>query len=288
MRLSNLERPFICTSLADHDVEATTASIKRAEYQGARASDIYLPLVDFSDPGTTARITDATAAPMYATRRRGEFYVLLGAEGSVDLIESERTDRLLAAAEAGLDGVDIELDTFDPTGGPDEFTAGAIQSYARDPDAPLAQVSDDPAAVQRQREFVETVHDRGAEVVFSAHTYRHLDPGDAVAIAERMTQRGADFCKLVGVDRDMDDALDTIAGHLRLNEADVAPYSLMAIGDPSRIVRPISPMLGSAWVFAQPDLRPGGFHSWPLVENVREVLRRVDWRNAHDPHYSNT
>jgi hypothetical protein len=60
----------------------------------------------------------------------------------------------------------------------------------------------------------------------------------------------------------MDEAIDTIRGHLRLNDADTAPYSLMAIGDPSRIVRPISPMLGAARVFAQPDLRPGGFHSW--------------------------
>jgi hypothetical protein len=31
-------------------------------------------------------------------------------------------------------------------------------------------------------------------------------------------------------------------------------------------------MFGSAWVFAQPELVPGGFHSWPLVENVREIL----------------
>jgi hypothetical protein len=82
----------------------------------------------------------------------------------------------------------------------------------------------------------------------------------------------------------MEEALDTLRGHLRLNEADVVPYALMAIGDPSRIVRPIAPMFGSAWVFAQPELSPGGFHSWPLVENAREVLRRVDWRTAYDPH----
>ena len=286
MRLSDLERPFICTSLADHSVEATIASIKRAEYEGARAFEVHLPLVNFPDTETIAEIAGATAAPMYATCRRGTFYELLGAQGSVELTEAERTERLLAALDAGFDGVDIELDTFDPTDGPSEFTREEIREYADNPDTPMAQVSDDPGAVERQREFIRAAHERDADVVLSAHTYCHLKPADAVAIAERMTDRGADFCKIVGVDRDMDDALDTVEGHLRLNESETAPYSLMAIGDSSRIVRPISPMLGSAWVFAQPDIRPGGFHSWPLVENAREVLRRVDWRTAYDPHRS--
>jgi hypothetical protein len=99
-----------------------------------------------------------------------------------------------------------------------------------------------------------------------------------------MTDRGADLCKIVGVDQTLTEGLETLEAHLRLNEADTAPYALMTIGDPGRIVRPISPMFGSAWVFAQPELVPGGFHSWPLVENAREILRRVDWRTVHTPH----
>lgn len=286
MRLSDLERPFICTSLADQSIEETITSIKRAEYEGARAFEVHLPLLGFPDLQTITELTDATAAPMYATCRRGTFYELLGAAGAVDLTDEERTEQLLGAIEAGFDGVDIELDTFDRTGGPDAYTPDAIQTYAAESNALIAEVSDEPGAIERQREFVDAVHERDADVMLSAHTYRHLEPDDALAIAERMTDRGADLCKIVGVDRDMGEATDTIRAHLRLNEADVAPYSLMAIGDPSRIVRPISPMLGSAWVFAQPELRPGGFHSWPLVENAREVMRRVDWRSAYDPHGS--
>ena len=287
MRLSDLERPFICTSVTEESVDETIASIKRAEYEGARAFEVHLPLVDFPDPETIRTITDVTAAPMYATCRRGTFYELLGANGTVDLTDEERTDRLLVAIESGFDGVDIELDVFDPTGGPERFTDESIREYAGDDSAPMAQVTDDPETIERQHEFAAAVHARDADVMFSAHTYRHLEPSDAVAVANRMTDRGADFCKIVGVDLDMEDALDTIEGHLMLNEADVSPYSLMTIGDPSRIVRPISPMLGSAWVFAQPDIHAGGFHSWPLVENAREILRRVDWRTAYNPHYRN-
>lgn len=145
-------------------------------------------------------------------------------------------------------------------------------------------MTDDEDAVARHRSTVEAVHDRGGEVVLSSHTYKHLDGDDCISIARRMTERAADFGKIVGVDRSMDEALDTLEAHLRLNEADVLPYTLMAIGTTSRITRPLTPMFGSAWVFAQSELMPGGFHSWLLVDDAREVLRRVDWRTAYDSH----
>lgn len=282
MRLSELERPFICTSLAEETVEAAVRSIKAAEYDGARAFEVHLPPLGFPDGEAVDRVLSTTTFPIYATIRRGQFYDLLGADAPVEMADAERIERLVAAVEAGFDGVDFEMDTFEPQPGPAEFTAAAINAYAGDPATEIAEITDDDGAVDRQRAAIETIHEAGGDVILSAHTYKHLTPADAVAIAERATERGADFVKIVGVDRNMDEALETLEAHLRLNEADVVPYALMAIGDASRLVRPIAPMFGSAWVFAQPELTPGGFHSWPLVENARAVLRRIDWRSAHD------
>ena len=157
MKLSELERPFICTSLADTSIEETIVSIKRAEYEGARAFEVHLPLLDFPDPQTIEELTDATTAPMYATCRRGTFYELLGAQGAVDLTDEERAEKLVSAIDAGFDGVDVELDAFDPTGGPDVFTPEAIQAYAADSSAPVAEVSDDPEAIERQHEFIDEI-----------------------------------------------------------------------------------------------------------------------------------
>lgn len=283
MCLTDLERPFILTSVTAETVEEAIARIKQAEYDGARAFEIHLPPLSFPDPGSIADLTDATAAPMYATCRRGRFYELLGVETSVTLTDDQRIAALVEAVEAGFDGVDFELDTYDRTSGPDAYTEEAIAAYA-DGDAGPAQITDDETAIERQEAAIDRVHDVGGEVVLSAHTYTHLDPTDAVGIAERVTARGGDMAKIVGADRDMDEALETLRAHLRLNEAEVVPYALMAIGEPSRIVRPLAPMFGSAWVFAQPELTPGGFHAWPLVENAREILRRVDWRTVHTPH----
>ncbi|MFB6105578.1 MAG: type I 3-dehydroquinate dehydratase [Halobacteriaceae archaeon] len=284
MHLSSLERPFIVTSTADRSVPEVIRTVKQAELAGARAFEVHLPLVGFPDDDAIARITEATRYPMYATCRRGSFYELLGARDEFDLTDEERTARLLEAVEAGFDGVDVELDTFDPTGGPERFTAETIREYARDPDTDPAEITDDPDAVARQAAFVDRVADAGGETVMSCHTYTHLEPNDAVAIADRAERRGASFAKIVGYDEDMDDLLDSLRAHLELNRSVDVPYALMAIGDVSRILRPVAPMFGSAWVFAQPELTPGGFHSWPLVDNAREVLRRVDWRTAYDPH----
>jgi 3-dehydroquinate dehydratase len=284
MSLSSLKRPFICTSLAETTVDETISAMKTAENAGAHAFEVHLPLLDFPGEGELSRIASATGRPVYATCRRGGFYELLGAERVTELDDEARVRELLDAVEAGVAGVDVELDTFDPTGGPEDYTSAAIAAYAADENTPLTEVTDDEEAVERQRSVIEAVHERRGEVILSAHTYRHLDGEDCVDIDRRMIERGADFGKVVGVDRSMDEALDTLAAHLRLNEADVLPYALMTIGTTSRITRPLSPMFGSAWVFAQPEFTPGGFHPWPLVESAREVLRRGDWRTAYDPH----
>jgi 3-dehydroquinate dehydratase len=284
MQLSSLPRPFICTSVAEEGLERSIQTIKTAEYEGASAFEVHLPLLGYPSEAELEQLTAATACPIYATCRRNNFYELLGVDDVVELSETERTDRLVAAVEAGLDGIDIELDAFDCQAGPSSFTESAIESYAEDPETGPAEISDDQNAIDQQRAVIDRVHRAGGDVVVSAHTYTHLSPAEALAIAERMTDRGADLCKIVGVDQTLTEGLETLEAHLRLNEADTAPYALMAIGDPGRIVRPISPMFGSAWVFAQPELVPGGFHSWPLVENAREILRRVDWRTVHTPH----
>lgn len=284
MRLSSLPRPFICTSIVDEGLEPAIRTMKTAEYQGAGAFEVHLPLLGFPGDDEIERLANATAYPIYATCRRDSFYDLLGVRTDVTLSDTERTDAMVAAVEAGLDGIDMELDTFDRRPGPESYSATAIEAYADDPTAGPAEVTDHPDAIDAQAGVVERIQDAGGDVVISAHTFTHISPEEAVAIAERMTDRGADLCKIVGVDRTLEEGLDTLAAHLHLNDADVAPYALMAIGDSSRIIRPLAPMFGSAWVFAQPELVPGGFHSWPLVENAREILRRVDWRTVHTPH----
>lgn len=45
MRLSDLERPFVCTSLTESTVEETVRALKTADYVGSRALEVHLPLL---------------------------------------------------------------------------------------------------------------------------------------------------------------------------------------------------------------------------------------------------
>jgi len=151
----------------------------------------------------------------------------------------------VAAVEAGLDGIDMELDSFDCQPAPEPFSEDAITAHTADPEAEPAKISDDPETIAAQTDVIDRVHEAGGEVLLSTHTYTHLAPAETVAIAERMTERGADLCKIVEVDRSLAEGNETLQSHLRLNDADVGPYALMAIGKPSRIVRPLAPIFGS-------------------------------------------
>lgn len=71
--------------------------LKTGKYQGARAFEVHLPLLEFPDGAALGRITNATSRPIYAACRRDAFYELLGADDVVDMDDGERIERLVAA-----------------------------------------------------------------------------------------------------------------------------------------------------------------------------------------------
>jgi hypothetical protein len=91
MRLTEIPRPFICTSIVDEGIEPTIRTMKTAEYQGADAFEVHLPLLGFPDREELTRLQSATSCPVYATCRRDSFYTLLGADDVVSLTDRERT-----------------------------------------------------------------------------------------------------------------------------------------------------------------------------------------------------
>jgi len=288
--LSDLDRPFICCSVAEKGVDEAIRTIRLAALEGAHAFEVHLPMLGYPDRAELARLFESTTRPVYATCRRASFYGLLGLdESALDPIrrtDEERVDELLAAVNAGAAGVDVELDTFDPTPAPEGPTA----TLARSDDEGIepAEFTRDDRAVVRQQETVEAVHDQGAEVVLSCHPMVHISPEAAVDIGRTMEARGADLAKIVGVDRSLYDALDTFKANLRMDEAVDVPFNMMSMGDATRAARLAYPFFGSSWVFCQLTQTPGGFEAWPLVENAREVFRRTDWEPAWAAHRDRT
>jgi 3-dehydroquinate dehydratase len=56
------------------------------------------------------------------------------------------------------------------------------------------------------------------------------------------------------------------------------PFVMMAMGEYGKLVRAMSPLLGSMLVFARHDYTPGSFLDQPPVRAMRTFLSSVDFR----------
>ena len=92
-----------------------------------------------------------------------------------------KTDDMLAAelvelAGCGADLCDVMGDYFD-----------------RQPD----EVAVDKTAIEKQKELIRKIHDKGAKVLMSSHVLKYIPAEKVLEIALEHQKRGADICKIV-------------------------------------------------------------------------------------------
>ncbi|SEG62797.1 type I 3-dehydroquinate dehydratase [Halobellus limi] len=273
---TELEQPFTCAAIYEPTVDAATSIMKESEFAGADSFILNLMgdgtqglREEFLTEDHLERLFQSTSKPTMACYYRWHF----GGE-SVDVTDEERQEILRRAVRAGAKCVDLVGDTFDPTLGPDVFTEEA-KRYSLESERPPREVTDDPDAVARQEAEIERIHELGAEVQMSAHTRIHLDPEQALAVAETFQDRGADIVKLVSVDRSWEDMLETLEATVLLDRELDVPFIMMSHGEHGVLARYIAPFLGSMLCFTQQEYVPGGFYSQPLTENVNRVFDAV-------------
>ena len=278
MKLTEIPRPFICCVLIDDPTpDHLIRTIKLAEYDGAHAFDLELQGVDESHrtPDALRRVFQHTSRPVFTVFRR---YRLAG-----DTFEAQagrdaaRMQLQLDMIDAGSVGFDMELDTFDPRPGPPSGTPEG-KRYTFDRSSPPREVTHDPAAVERQMRLIEEAHRRGGEVLASAHALTRLSPDGAVAIGRLAEERGADAVKIVQFCASYEDVVECFASTVALRRALRIPFVMMAHGEYGKLVRPVTPLLGSMLVFAIQDYTPGSFLSQPLVRASKAVLDNFDFR----------
>lgn len=278
MRLSQLSRPFIVCVITDTTTDAAIATMRLAHLDGADAYELNLPLLAASTFAQLCSVFTATNQPVYTSCRRREFLRVYGVDPQClpAWNDFERMERQLSALKAGSVALDMELDCFDPHPAPAPGTLEA-ELVATTPGPPF-ELSESPAAVERQREVVAAAHAVGAEVIMSCHTGRPQNADALVRIAHIAVNRGADFVKIVSPCQQIRDLLALLEATSRLSAILPCPFTLIGSGFCGQLSRLIGPTLGSGWVLAQQSLKPGGFHEQPLVAQGRKVLQLIPWR----------
>lgn len=252
-RLTTLERPFVVCVLTDTTVAAAAATLARALYAGADAFELNLPLLAGEDPGAVSALVQQCPRPIYTSCRRASFMTVYGRGPVPDWDDDERMRRQLELLASGTVAVDLELDAF----GTDRGDG----------------VADSKASVARQRAVADAAHAAGGEVLFSCHAHRALGPDEVVALAAEAEARGADLFKLVAAAPTTEDALELVAGAVRLRRQGALPTTIVASGRAGRFTRVVAPVLGAGWALCQEDIFAGGFAEQPPVGETRDVLR---------------
>jgi 3-dehydroquinate dehydratase len=278
MGFAQLPRPFVCCVLIDDAEPAgVLRTMKLAEYDGADAFDLELQSLapGSRTPRALLPIFENATRPIFTVYRR---YTLEGSRFVyAEADEEARMRAQLDLLDVGSIGFDMELDTFDPQ--PPQRTDtddGKRRMYDRR--SSPCEISADPRAIERQMRLIDEAHRRGGEVMASSHALTRLTPEGALAIGRMAEDRGADAVKIVQFCANDADVAEALASTVRLKHELRIPFVLMAMGEYGKLVRAMSPLLGSMLVFARQDYTPGSFLDQPPVRAMRALFSSVDFR----------
>ena len=233
----------------DGDMERNLALIRLSAANGAQG--IALQLEDVPPELRTVenyrKLMDA--APelpfMFISYRKDKYF------GNDD---EARQKCLLLAAEAGAEVIDVMGDLYAPA--PFELTF-------------------DPAAVAKQKELIQKIHDLGAKVVMSSHTQQARNAEQILAHLREQSSRGADILKIVTRADTEEELTEAFRTTMLLKRALNKPFIQLCGGKYARPHRYLGPKFGLAVAFATPEDKPGA--EQPSIRRLRTVLDTVDW-----------
>lgn len=276
---TDLEQPFTCVGVYEPTPAEAIAVMKESEHRGADSFVVTLMgdgthglREEYLNEDDLSQIFNCTSKPVMAIYYRWNF-----AGETIDISDEERQDILRMAVRAGADAIDYVGDTYDPTSGPELFSEEAAQ-YSMESDGPPQEVAPrDSEAYERQKAEIEEFQEMGAEVQTSTHARVHLEPEEALEIAEEFDDLGADMVKLVSADRSWEDLFDTFRACVLMERELDADFIMMSHGEHGILGRYMAPYFGSMLTFTQTSYSAntkdaGGFYSQPLTENVLDIF----------------
>ena len=185
--------------------------------------------------------------PLYITNYRGAY--------NHEMTEEARLDELKLALRCGASLLDITGDTFDPTPG---------------------ELTKNPTAIDKQKKFIEEVHEMGGQVLMSSHIYKFLPEEEVLAVALEQQSRGADVVKFVTWSDSEEELMQNLAAIRTLKRELKVPFLFLSGGRYCRMHRAIGPYLGvCCWLCVE---RYDTFSSreQPLLRAMHTVVENLD------------
>lgn len=172
-----------------------------------------------------------------------------------------KTDDMLALelvelAECGADLCDVMGDCFD-----------------RQPD----EIAVDTTAIEKQKELIQKLHDKGAKVLMSSHVLKYIPAERVLEIALEHQKRGADICKIVTGADTMEQELENLKIINMLKENLKIPFLFLCGGECS-ILRRIGGELGCCMYLCVHEYDALATPQQPLLKDVKIIRDTMTYK----------
>lgn len=184
--------------------------------------------------------------PVYVTNYRHT-----SNEGKTDDMLAEE---LVEFADCGADLCDVMGDYFD-----------------RQPD----EVAVDKAAIEKQKELISKIHDKGAKVLMSSHVLKYIPAERVLEIALEHQKRGADICKIVTGADTMEQQIENLKIINMLKENLKIPF-LFLCGGECGILRRIGGELGCCMYLCVHEYDALATPQQPLLRDVKIIRDTIE------------
>ena len=265
-KLSTINPPALAGVVREHTSNEIIAEIKNCTYHGADMIDLHMSCMQDSSVDALRTIINASALPILALNyNMDENWQPLG------LSEEQRVESFKRAIEAGAAGVDMQGYTF---------SAESKSAYIGDKSFSFASVNPcevvtDPDVISKQCEFIEWVHEKGAEVLLSCHPARVMNCEQVVDLALFLEKRNPDIIKLVTLAETEDDLIESFKTMRVLKKEVKTAVSFHVGGAKGDLSRIINPMLGSHMIFCVDSFKATSTMGQLHLETARDIIDKT-------------
>lgn len=184
--------------------------------------------------------------PVYVTN-----YRIAHNEGKTDDMLAEE---LVELADCGADLCDVMGDYFD-----------------RQPD----EVAVDKTAIEKQKELIRKIHNKGSKVLMSSHVLKYIPAERVLEIALEHQSRGADICKIVTGADTMEQQIENLKIINMLKENLKIPFLFLCSGKCS-ILRRIGGELGCCMYLCVYEHDALATQTQPLLKKIKMIRDNIE------------
>lgn len=222
----NQNRPLNCCMIQSRTALEASITIRNGAFDGCDAYGYQYCKLNKAERNeeTLKRIFSyADGKPIYVTNYR--------ASESAGQSDEELFEDMTLMLDCGATLVDMMGDYFCRTEG---------------------ELTMDRAAVEKQKEYIKLVHDRGGEVLMSSHVLKYTPAERVLEIAMEHQSRGADISKIVTAANSVEEELEALSIIAMLRKKLDIPFLFLCGGSHTQLVRTVGPALGCVmWLSVQ-------------------------------------